>query len=348
MSNIKNKSAHQLINKKDRTIEEYIELFSGRNNDEEEITTATNDRYKYLYNLNKINQAKAEIYRQKMKEKRDMEELAECSFAPKINKEYKYKEMKSFNNKNSFSDKTKRREKEDDINAQIIQDLLKRQEEWVKKKNKKMEKNKLIIKNRTKSELIFAPEINRNKNKIINDMKIETQEIVADPESYKEYIDRNKKIIHNSANKSKNNCFNKDYKIKNSLNKNKYDYTKHKLLNKNIIKTISYNKNKASKSVDSKKSIIKKSIPISKSKITNIKDEDIYSMIYFDSKEKYENRINEGFSEQEKKDIFNGKTQVEFKEALDILHKCLINLDIFDDNNDNNEENYLYNEEENK
>ena len=71
-------------------------------------------------------------------------------------------------------------------------------------------------------------------------------------------------------------------------------------------------------------------------------------MIYFDSKEKYENRINEGFSEQEKKDIFNGKTQVEFKEALDILHKCLINLDIFDDNNDNNEENYLYNEEENK
>ena len=77
----------KLIRKKDRTIEDYIELFSGRNCDEEEITTATNDRYKRLYNLGKINQAKAEIYRQKMKEQRDIEELAECSFAPKINKE---------------------------------------------------------------------------------------------------------------------------------------------------------------------------------------------------------------------------------------------------------------------
>ena len=77
MSKTKNKSAHQLIRKKDRTIEEYLELFSGRNTDEEEITTATNDRYKRLYNLSKINQAKAEIYRQKMKEQREIEELAE-------------------------------------------------------------------------------------------------------------------------------------------------------------------------------------------------------------------------------------------------------------------------------
>ena len=346
MSNTNNKSAHQLIRKKDRSIEEYIELFSGRNINDDELTTATNDRYKHLYNLNKINQAKAEIYRQKMKEKRENEELAECSFVPKINKEYKYKEIKSFNNRNSFSDKTKRKEREEEITDQIIQDLLKRQEEWVKKKNKKMEKNKLIIKNRAKSELIFAPEINKNKNKIISDMKIETQEIVADPESYKEYIDRNKKNIQNFENNSKNNSFSKDYKIKNSLNNNKYDYTKHKLLNKNIIKTVPFNKSKGSKSVDSKRSIIK-TIPISKSKITNIKDEDIYSMIYFDSKEKYENRINEGFCEQEKKNIFNGKTQIEFKEALNTLHKFLINLDIFDDN-DENEGNNLYNEEYNK
>ena len=337
MSKTKNKSAHQLISKKDRTIEDYMELFSGRNTDEDEITTATNDRYKHLYNLNKINQAKAEIYRQKMMEKRDMEELAECSFAPKINKEYKYKPIK-FYNKNSFSDKSKRKEKNEEITDQIIQDLLKRQEEWVNKKNKKIEKNKLLERSRVNNELIFAPEINRNKKKVINDMKIETQEIVVDPESYKEYIDRNKKILQNiggSANNKKSKDFNKS---KNSLNKNNYDYTQHKLLKNNIIKNISFNKSgnkyKGSKSVDSKRNIIKKNIPISKSKINNIKDEDIYSMIYFDSKEKYEDKINEGFSEQQKKNIFNGKTQIEFTEALDILHKCLNNLDIFDESDD--------------
>ena len=345
MSKMKNKSAHQLMNKKDRTIEDYIELFSGRNTDEDEITTATNDRYKQLYNLNKINQAKAEIYRQKMKEQQELKELAECSFAPKINKEYKYKPVKFCYSKNSFSDKSKRKERNEDITDQIMQDLLKRQDEWVKKKNKKMERNKLIEKNRVKNELIFAPEINRNKSKIINDMKIETQEIVADPESYKEYIDRNKKILQNLGNNtniSKNKDFNKS---KNLLNKNKYDYTQHKLLNKNIIKTIpinkSSNKYKGSKSVDSKRNIIKKSIPISKSKINNIKDEDIYSMIYFDSKEKYEDRINEGFSEKEKKNIFNGKTQVEFKEALDILHKCLFNLDIYEESDDEEKDNNI-------
>ena len=354
----KNKSAHQLTRKKDRTIEDYIELFSGRNCDEEEVTTATNDRYKRLYNLSKINQAKAEIYRRKVQEQRDKEELAECSFAPKINKEYKYKEAKINSNKNLYTDKSKKRLKDEDITDQIVQDLLKRQEEWVHRKNKKIEKKKLIEKNKVKDELIFSPEINRNYQKIVSDMKIETQEIVADPESYKEYIDRNKKNLQNMSKCP--NINNIIIKNKKGLNKNKYDYTEHKLLNKNIlIKNNSYNSNKdkenntskikskGSKSVDSKRSIIKKNIPISKSKINKIKNEDIYSLVYFDSKEKYENRINEGFSEEEKKNIFNGKTQVEFKEALETLHKCLINLDIFDDNDDNFDENNIYPEEEN-
>ena len=82
----------------------------------------------------------------------------------------------------------------------------------------------------------------------------------------------------------------------------------------------------------------KKNIVYTKTKINKINNDDIYSLIYFDNKEKYENRINEGFSEQEKKNIFNGKKQIEFKEALDILHdKLIINLDLLedDDNNDN-------------
>ena len=335
----KNKSAHQLIRKNDRTIGDYLDLFSGRNTDEE-ITTVTNDRYEKLYNLSKIKQAKAENLRQKIKEQRDIEELAECSFVPKINKEYKYKKVELIKNKNSFNEKSKLRNEE--ITDQIIQDLLKRQDEWVKKKNKKMEINKLKEKNRLKENLLFAPEINKNKQKFINDMKIGTQEIVADPESYKEYIDRNKKNNIQNYYMNKNSSSKDFKKNKNYLSKNKYDYTQHKLLNNNfIIKNTSLNKNKnrnnsnnnkQSKSVDLKKSIIKKSIP--KNKISNIKNEDIYSMIYFDSKEKYENNINEGFSEKEKKNIFNGKTQLDFKEAMDSLHRLLINLDIIDDNED--------------
>ena len=217
MSKTKNKSAHQLIRKKDRTIEDYLELFSGRNT-EEEITTATNDRYKRLYNLSKVNRAKAEDFRQKMKEQREMEELAECSFAPKINKEYKYKKVKFIKSKNSLNDKSKLKERGEEITDQIIQDLLKRQDEWVKKKNKKMEINKLKETNKVKENLIFAPEINRNKEKLFNDMKIETQEIVVDPESYKEFIDRNKKSIKNSENKHSSKDFRK---IKQSLNTSK-------------------------------------------------------------------------------------------------------------------------------
>ena len=109
---MKNKSVHQLFSKKERSIEEYVELFTGRNTDEDEITTTTNDRYKRLYNLSKLNKEKAENYRQKIKEQRDLEELAECSFAPKINKDFKYKKVRLFNSKKYFSEKPKLKEKE--------------------------------------------------------------------------------------------------------------------------------------------------------------------------------------------------------------------------------------------
>ena len=40
------------------------------------------------------------------------------------------------------------------------------------------------------------------------------------------------------------------------------------------------------------------------------------------------------FQKKKKKYIFNGKTQIEFKEALDIIHQKLINLDFFDESDD--------------
>ena len=331
-----NKSANQLIMKKDRSLSDYLKLFNTRNLYEENTeiyNNVNNERYKRLYNLNKIKQEREEDYRQKMLKLRELNELSECSFVPKVNKDFEYKKDNIFNNINTnnsnnnkylFTDKSSsfgNKGKSEEMTDILISDLLKRQDEWIKKKNKKMELNKQLENDKVKENLVFTPEINKNN---LDYMKIDAQEIVADPESYKDYIDRNKKV-------QKNMEIINNIKIRNSCN-NKYDYTEHKLIYKN-----SYSKNnryKESKSVDMKKQIKGKNIVYNKSKINNINNDDIYSMIYNENKEKYENRKNYGFNEEERKNIFNGKTQLEFREALDILHQKLINLDIYDDSDD--------------
>ena len=344
-----NKSANQLLTKKDRTLSDYLKLFNTRNffkenNEEEEndLYPVINEGYKRLYNLNKLNKEKEEDYRQKILRQRELNELSECSFFPKVNSDFEYKKENIFNNtninnnqnlltdKSSFSSKFKN--KSEEMTDFIISDLLKRQEEWIAKKNKKIELNKQLQKNLVNKKLIFSPEINKIN---LDYMKIDAQEVVEDPESYKEFIDRNKKYQKNME--INNNNIGYINKTRNTWNKNignyNYDYTEHRLINKNGI-----NKNKKNcKSVDIKKQKPKKNMVYTKTKINKINNDDIYSLIYFENKEKYENRINEGFSEQEKKNIFNGKKQIEFKEALDILHDKLINLDLLedDDNNDN-------------
>ena len=346
----KNKSAHNLYNKKSRTLTDYLQLFNTRNFFEEDndiYYNAPNKGYKRLYNLNKIKKEKEEDYRQKMLKIREFNELSECSFAPKVNKDFESKKENIFNNininsnntnnQNLFTDKSSsfgNKDKNEDMTDSLISDLLKRQDEWIKKKNKKMEINKQLEKERAKEKLIFYPEINKNNQKIFDSMKINAQEIVEDPESYKEFIDRNKKY---QKNLETNNNLKEINKIRNSINKNNYDYTEHKLLNKNNL-NINSNKSKESKSVDMKKQIRNKNIIYTKTKINNINNNDIYNMIYLENKEKYENRKNEGFSEKEKKYIFNGKTQLEFKEALDVIHQKLINLDFYDESDDDKSE----------
>ena len=346
----KNKSAHNLYNKKNRTLTDYLQLFNTRNFFEEDndiYYNAPNKGYKRLYNLNKIKKEKEEDYRQKMLKIREFNELSECSFAPKVNKDFESKKENIFNNininsnntnnQNLFTDKSSsfgNKDKNEDMTDLLISDLLKRQDEWIKKKNKKMEINKQLEKERTKEKLIFYPEINKNNQKIFDSMKINAQEIVEDPESYKEFIDRNKKY---QKNLETNNNLKEINKIRNSINKNNYDYTEHKLLNKNNL-IINSNKSKESKSIDMKKQIRNKNMIYTKTKINNINNNDIYNMIYLENKEKYENRKNEGFSEKEKKYIFNGKTQLEFKEALDVIHQKLINLDFYDESDDDKSE----------
>ena len=247
-----NKSANQLLTKKDRTLSDYLKLFNTRNffkenNDEEEndLYPVINEGYKRLYNLNKLNKEKEEDYRQKILKQRELNELSECSFFFKVNKDFEYKKENIFNNinntninnnqnlltdKSSFSSKFKN--KSDEVTDFIISDLLKRQEEWIEKKNKKIELNKEIQKNRVNKKLIFSPEINKIN---LDFMKIDAQEVVEDPESYKEFIDRNKKTQKNmEINNINNNTTNK---TRNTWNKKisnyNYDYTEHRLINKN-------------------------------------------------------------------------------------------------------------------
>ena len=167
---MKNKSAHQLFSKKSRTLSDYLNLFNTRNYFEEnnEIYNINNKGYKRLYNLNKLNKEKEEDYRQKMLKIRELNELSECSFVPKINKDFENKKENIFNNininnsnsnnQNLFTEKSSsygNKGKSEEMTDLIISDLLKRQDEWIKKKNQKMEINKQLEKNRVKENLIF-------------------------------------------------------------------------------------------------------------------------------------------------------------------------------------------------
>ena len=328
-------------NKKERSVAEYISLFSGRCDNIESLNIP-NDRHEKLYNLSKYKKQKDEQFRQKMQEKRAQEELAECTFAPKINKSYKKRQQSAPKHIHKSSSNNY-------VNKLIEPDpkyseIFKRQTDWADGINKR----NLLIKQKEENKDIqrfsFVPEINK---KCLKYLKTDTQNIVKDPESYKEYIDMKKRIQKENLIKNNNNNKNlANIKINNKINKD-YDYTKHLLTNQkkikdsngNTIKGISPHIIKKSKNFYENNEIIKKSVPLNKMKVTNMDDNEFYSMIYLDAKEKYEKKMNVGFSEEEKINIFNGRTQLEFKEALDIIHDKLIHLDILSDDDENEEEN---------
>lgn len=95
---------------------------------------------------------------------------------------------------------------------------------------------------------------------------------------------------------------------------------------------------------DNRKNIIKtkKSIPISKLKITNISNEELYSLIYNNEKEKIEKNLND-YTEENVEKLFGDKKQINFRQAMDGLHNALINLDLSDESDDEGE---VFNEKE--
>ena len=321
-------------------------------------------RFQQLYEAYKTQKTKEEEFRKKMISEREKNELAECSFNPKLTKNnslFKKKPFEGISNEDRNKNKLRSRELlKSDSN---IEDLIDRQNKWLENKNNKL--NQRIVADAIKNigGCVFEPEIKKINDKMISNFKKASYKIVEKPDSYLNYIKKNKKFKEN-----KNNSNNKDYKkTKNgrSPNKNKllkdndYDYTKHELTeNSYLLKNRSNSNFNISNNFSNKsfkiKQKMKRSIPISKLKLTNISDDELYSMIYISEKEKIEKNIHDYTSENMEK-LFGDKKQILFKQALEDLHQALINLNISDGEDVDNEhvelnldENKNMNENENE
>ena len=325
-----------------------INIKNDNHNIEKQKISGKNQTKKYqqLYENYKIQKTKKENYRKKIISEREKNELAECSFSPKINKKTNIFIKKIFdpiNKEAHTNNKLKAKEllKTDSNTANLIE----RQNQWLEKKNNKLKQKIVTEAIKSVEGCVFKPEIKKINRSLISNLKIETNRIVEKPDSYINYIKRNKKVRENKINNKLNDYpVIKDWKspIKNrTLKINDYDYTKHELTDNNYLfknksssnYNMDFSNNLQNKLLKSKEVKTIKSIPISKLKITNISNNELYSMIYNNEKEKIEKNL-EDYTEENIEKIFQGKNQIYFKQAMEGLHNSLINLNISDEDND--------------
>lgn len=342
---------------KERSLAEYTSLFDNRfiyNNPQYNQNISNNNpkphqnnyRFQKLYDFSKIQKAKEEEVRKKVYEEREIAEVASCTFHPKINKNYNPEKV--FLSPNNTNVKTQKQ----NINYDSkISDLLQRQSEWQDNIRKKQEIRKLNEKNKSLDKLVFNPEINKISKKFLENLRTDAKDLLKDPESYSDFVARNKnkKIIENNSNNSNN----KRNKSK-PLDKVNYDYTKHILARTQtpnrdveIYNEKTENINKDNKNNNDNEQV-KKSIPYNKKKVLNMNDDEIYSVVYRNNKIKMEDKIREGFKYKDKENIFNGKKIIEFDEALNTLHKVLIDIDVSDDDKEEENINIITKEEINE
>ena len=321
--------------------QKYIQK-EDRSKEKQSSTEKTRQKkFQKLYNDYKTQKTKEEEYRQKMLSEREKKELAECSFNPKITKNnslYKKKPFEAITQEERNKNKIKGHEKLKS-DSKII-NLINRQNKWLENKNNKL--NQRIVSDAIKKVegCVFEPKIKNISNKMSSNLKIESHKLVEKPDSYLNFINKTKKY------RESKNSGSKDYtKIKNwkspyrnkIIMDNDYDYTKHELTENNYLlknnSSSNYNVNisnsMSTKSFNNKEKM-KKSIPISKLKLTNISNDELYSMIYYNEKEKINKSLNIYLDENIQK-LFGDKNQIYFRQAMEGLHESLINLKISDD-----------------
>lgn len=149
-------------------------------------------RYDYLYQLDKEKRKKIEQQKKiKIKEQKE-KELDECTFTPKISSNLYLKRNHSQNNLNLKQIKNfQTNENEKMKNTQTINDtMITRQHYWMNKRNNKLDNIMKLEGKKMLNECIFSPVI-RSDNEIKWEIfQGKTENLVADPESYEQYIKR--------------------------------------------------------------------------------------------------------------------------------------------------------------
>ena len=336
-----------LLAKEKRNNEKINQIIEGNN---KSLGKNNQKKYQELFELYKTQKTKKDILREKILSEREKKELADCSFSPKLNKKdnnvFKKKPYQAITEEERNNNRKKAKKLQKSYTN--VDGLIDRQNKWLENKNNKLNKKIVAEAIKTVEGCVFKPEIKKLNQKTKSNFGIETQLIVERPDSYLNFVNRNKKYRENK-NKIRDYEFpiTKNWKspLRNKILKNNdYDYTKHQLTdNSYLLKNNSssnYNQNFLTNPNETSfkgKEITKtnKSIPISKLKITNMSNDELYSIIYLNEKEKIEKNIYD-YTQENVNNLFGDKKQIYFKQAMDDLHNILININLDEDEYENN------------
>ena len=294
------------------------------------------NKFHQINDNSKTQKKKEKDFLQKIFSEREKNFLAECYFSPRIIKNknvFRKKPFEGITQEKCINNKINTKEL---LNTDSnVLDLINRQNKWLE--NKKNKLNHKIDEEEIKTIVgcVFKPEIKKVNKIVISNLKIKSDKIVEKPDSYINYVKRNIKFRENKKIRREYKYpISKNWKSphKNKIIKtNNYDYTKHELTeNSYLFKNKNSISNKSFKNKDEKKT---KSTPICKLKITNISNNELYSMIYLSGKEKIEKNIND-YTEENAQIIFGKKKKINFRLAMEGIHKALINLNLSDINED--------------
>ena len=310
-------------------------------------------KFQQLYDNYKTSQTKKEMLKQSILSEREKKYLTECTFSPKTTK------MKKIFNKNLVEPSIKeeiiknKNEKKTLVNSKSnLENLIIRQNQWLENKNDKLNRRIVTETMKNMEKCVFEPQIQKVRKRTISNMKTETQKIIGKPDSYLNYIHKNRDFRKSRSNSRSyeypiTGDWKSPYKIKHSKinRRNNYDYTKHQLTEKSFMlknKSNSNSNNNISISTSNKsfnaKEKSKVNNPISKIDINNLNADELYKMIYLKEKEKINQDIKD-YTDENIEKLFKGKEYIYFKKAMERVHTVLVNLNLDEEKENKNGEN---------
>ena len=310
-------------------------------------------KFQQLYDNYKTSQAKKEMLKQSILSEREKKYLTECTFSPKTTK------MKKIFNKNLVEPSIKeeiiknKNEKKTLVNSKSnLENWIIRQNQWLENKNDKLNRRIVTETMKNMEKCVFEPQIQKVRKRTISNMKTETQKIIGKPDSYLNYIHKNRDFRKSRSNSRSyeypiTGDWKSPYKNKHSKinRRNNYDYTKHQLTEKSFMlknKSNSNSNNNISISTSNKsfnaKEKSKVNNPISKIDINNLNADELYKMIYLKEKEKINQDIKD-YTDENIEKLFKGKEYIYFKKAMERVHTVLVNLNLDEEKENKNGEN---------